>query len=106
MKKIILIFMIAVTLELAFSSDENTSNKNVLILDSNSTIQEVRVNLSDYRIFLNGTSMISKKINAEQANQVLQENIAEFCAYGENPMLEEICSKIKISDVHTNLTLL
>ena len=81
----------------------NTEN-----LITNSTTNDynvLNIDLSRFKVIMNGTNIRVEKINIDKSNEVLEDNLAELCSYGENPKLEEICPNLKMSDHKTNLTL-
>ncbi len=72
---------------------------------NSSDFNKLNIDLSRFRIVMNGTFMQFEKIQQDQANEVLEQNLANLCSYGDNPRLEEICPSIKSDEHGANLTL-
>jgi len=98
-RMIITLFVIIQMSLFAVMSDNPAKNS------STSEINKLIIDLAHNRLVMNGTIMTIEKINEDQTNEVLEQNLASFCIYGENPRLEEICPKIKSDDHTANITL-
>ena len=98
MTKIYKILFLIVQLISVFVEGENTQINS-------SDFNKLNIDLSRFRIVMNGTIMQFEKIQQDQANEVLEQNLANLCSFGENPRLEEICPSIKSDEHGANLTL-
>jgi hypothetical protein len=98
-RMIITLFAIIQMSIIAVISDNSTKNSSISLL------KKLIIDLAHNRLVMNGTLMTIEEIKEDQTNEVLEQNLASFCIYGENPRLEEICPKIKSDDHTANLTL-
>ena len=94
-----IIFLVVQIIVIVIASENTQTNSSL------SDFNKLNIDLSRFRITQNGTFMTLEKIQQDQANEVLEQNLANLCSFGENPKLEEICPTIKIDEHGANLTL-